>query len=179
MPRISVPLAAARWVRIVSQLPRARSAPAAQPSSQGWAVPPEGKKGTMCWVCKRMFAEGRKARLQGNKPQTRTGNKGSFQFPWTTAMLMWIFHPSSLPSRSAPQLGFLPGHGSLSSLRRRGTCLSDRAYKAPTASPSSRAGREAAFLVSSCLIYNLLSGQSTRAPLASDFCRSALTIESS
>ena len=66
------------------------------------------KQGTMCWVCKRMFAEGRKASLQRNKPQTQTGNKRSFQFPWTTAMLMLIFHPSSLPPRSAPQLSFLP-----------------------------------------------------------------------
>lgn len=127
------------------------------------------KQGMMCWVCKRTFAEGRKASLQQNKPQTQTGNKRSFQFPWPTAMLMLIFHPSSLPPRSAPQLGFLPGHRSLSSLRRRGTCLSDGVYKAPTASASSRAGREAAFLMSSCLIYNLLSGQSTRAPSVSDF----------
>lgn len=68
----------------------------------------------MCWVC--MFAEGeKKASLQGSKPQARTGNERSFQFPRTASMLMRIFHPSSLPPRSAPQLGFLPGHGSLSS----------------------------------------------------------------
>lgn len=37
MPRISARLATALQVRVTSQCPRAQSAPAAQPSSQGWA----------------------------------------------------------------------------------------------------------------------------------------------
>lgn len=96
-----------------------------------------------------------------SRPQTRTGSQHSLQFPWMTAMLMWIFHPSSLPLHSAPQPGFLAAHRSLSSLRRGGRCLGDRVCKAPPAPTSCRAGQRLPLAWAPAS----LTGQSLRAPL--------------